>query len=266
MTDMTVYRGNSGLDIMSLGHVLAQSGYFQDAKDEAQAIVKVLAGAEMGIGAIAAMTGIYIVKGRVTLSANLMASQIKRSGKYDYRVRSLTDQECAIEFFQGGESIGVSSFTLADARRAGTQNTDRFPRNMLFARAMSNGVKWYTPDIFTGPVYVPGEIVPADGDTVPPPIDTTTGEILDTQGIEPPSNGHAEPPAPVKRLPSEASLRKAIKERWAEERALGGTTPADELACDLEELAYHGLMGIGAGIAARIKILKAAATEMEPAL
>ena len=29
---------------------------------------------------------------------------------------------------------------------------------MLFARAMSNGVKWYTPDVFAGPVYVPEEM------------------------------------------------------------------------------------------------------------
>lgn len=29
---------------------------------------------------------------------------------------------------------------------------------MLFARAISNGVKWYCPDVFAGPVYVPEEM------------------------------------------------------------------------------------------------------------
>ena len=29
---------------------------------------------------------------------------------------------------------------------------------MLFARAVSNGVKWFAPDIFSGPVYVPEEM------------------------------------------------------------------------------------------------------------
>jgi len=29
---------------------------------------------------------------------------------------------------------------------------------MLFARAMSNGVKWFTPDIYEMPVYVPEEM------------------------------------------------------------------------------------------------------------
>jgi hypothetical protein len=29
---------------------------------------------------------------------------------------------------------------------------------MLFARAISNGVKWFCPDVFAGPVYVPEEM------------------------------------------------------------------------------------------------------------
>ena len=33
-----------------------------------------------------------------------------------------------------------------------------FARNMLFARAMSNGARWFTPDVFGGPVYTPDEL------------------------------------------------------------------------------------------------------------
>jgi hypothetical protein len=47
---------------------------------------------------------------------------------------------------------------MEDAKKAGTKNLDKFPKNMLFARAISNGVKWYTPDVFSGPVYVPEEM------------------------------------------------------------------------------------------------------------
>jgi hypothetical protein len=47
---------------------------------------------------------------------------------------------------------------LEDAKKAGTKNLDKYPKNMLFARAISNGVKWYTPDVFAGPVYVPEEM------------------------------------------------------------------------------------------------------------
>ena len=74
-------------EIMRLGKALAASGYFADAKDANQAVAKIIAGREMGIGPVAALANIYIVKGRIVISANLMASQVKRSGRYDYKVR-----------------------------------------------------------------------------------------------------------------------------------------------------------------------------------
>jgi hypothetical protein len=89
-----------------------------------------------------------------------MASRVKSFGKYDYRVLEMTDVLCRIEFFHAKESLGISTFSIEDAKRAGTKNLDKFPRNMLFARAMSNGVKWFTPDIYSQPVYVPEEMEP----------------------------------------------------------------------------------------------------------
>ena len=149
-------------ELMSIGKVMAASGLFQDARQEAQAVVKVLAGAELGFPAVVSMTSIHIISGRVTLSAGLIAAAIKRSGRYNYRITRIDNEACELAFFErdGGkwEQIGSSSFTLADARKAGTKNLDKFPRNMLFARALSNGARWYTPDIFGGPIYTPEEM------------------------------------------------------------------------------------------------------------
>lgn len=187
-------RGEMNLDeVMALGQVLATSGYFKDASQQAQAVVKILAGRELGIGPVAAMTGIYIVQGRVTLSANLMASAIKRSGRYTYRVRRLDDAACEIEFFEAAESIGVSSFTAEDARKAGTQNMNKFPRNMLFARAMSNGTKWFCPDLFAGPIYTPDELgaaVDADGEVIDVPTTNGPRQVVPVTGEVVPANGH----------------------------------------------------------------------------
>jgi hypothetical protein len=173
-TDLTI-RQNDLDQLWQLGSILAQSGMFQDAKMEAQAVVKVLAGRELGFGAIASMTGVNVIKGRVGLSANLMAAAVKRSGKYTYRVRVMDNTLCEIEFFERvdgkWESIGVSPFTLEDAKKAGTQNLDKFPRNMLFARALSNGVRWFCPDVTGGPVYTPEELgaeVDDEGEVVGP--------------------------------------------------------------------------------------------------
>jgi len=145
-------------DIMVMAKTFAESGMFTDAKAMGQAFVKIQAGQEIGIPPFAAMSGIHIIQGKPTLGAGLIASAIKGSGKYDYLVKELTDKNCTVEFTQGGKEIGISSFSIEDAKKAGTKNIDKFPKNMLFARAISNGVKWYCPDVFAGPVYVPEEM------------------------------------------------------------------------------------------------------------
>lgn len=168
-------------EAMSIGKAFAESGMFPDIKSAAQAIVKIQAGQEIGIPPFAAMSGIHIIQGKPTIGAGVMASCVKGSGKYDYRVVESTEQVCSIDFFQGREKIGNSTFTIADAKKAGTKNLDKFPKNMLFARAMSNGVKWFTPDVFAGPVYTPEEFdaQPATVEAVAEvvePIEVTTPE------------------------------------------------------------------------------------------
>jgi len=149
---------------------LHESGYFTDSKSKAQAIVKVMAGAELGIPPFAAMTGIHIIQGKPALGANVLATLIKNDPRYNYRVLEMTPAVCRIQFYENGEPCGISEFTIEEARKAGTKNLDKFPKNMLFARAISNGAKWFTPGIFGGaPVYTPDELgadVDEDGNIV----------------------------------------------------------------------------------------------------
>ena len=145
-------------EIQTISKTFFDSGLFADTKSAAQAMVRILAGQEIGITPFAAMSGIHIIQGKPTIGAGLIASRVKGSGKYDYKVIEMTDKICTIEFMQGGASIGKTSFTIEDAKKAGTKNLDKFPRNMLFARCISNGVKFYCPDVFSGPVYVPEEM------------------------------------------------------------------------------------------------------------
>lgn len=242
----------TGMTLAELGQTLARSGYFADTREASQAIVKVLAGREMGFGPVASMTGVYIVKGRVALSANLMAAAIKRSGRYDFRVRELSEKIASIEFFEnaGGkrESLGVSTFTIEDARRAGTQNLDRFPKNMLYARAMSNGVKWYCPDAMSGPIYTPdelGEAVNEDGEI----IDARPAPTMASPAAQASATTHAAPEPKVGQFDwsaRAAALRpmtedgEAIRELYAElltintERS-GGVNPYPTKPASLAE-------------------------------
>ena len=146
------------MELMSMGKTFYESGMFGDLKSAAQAFVKIQAGQEIGIEPFAAMSGIHIINGKPTIGAGIIASRVKKSLKYDYKVKEMTDNVCLLDFYEGDEFLGNSKFTMEDAKKAGTKNTDKYPRNMLFARAISNGVKWYCPDVFDGPVYVPEEM------------------------------------------------------------------------------------------------------------
>ena len=179
--------------LKKLAQMLAVSGYFEITRGDpavavAQMATKILAGREMGYGPFASVQGIHVIQGKPALSANIMASAVKGHPRYDYRVREMTTDICRIEFFEvldgKRESIGVSEFTAKDARAAGTKNMDKYPRNMLFARAMSNGVKWFCPDVFNGnAVYVPEELgADVDGE----------GNVIDVQPAPMRQNGGAQ--------------------------------------------------------------------------
>jgi len=165
-------------DVVKIGEIMSRSGYFTDAKGAAQAVVKILAGREMGFGPFAAMNGVHIIKGKPTVGANLMAAAVKNHPRYDYRVTQMDDGAVAVTFYQHGEPLGTSTFTMDNAKAAkltGRDNWRNYPRNMLFARAMSNGVRWYCPDVFAGnAVYTPDELA---GDAPAPTWDVVNGGV-----------------------------------------------------------------------------------------
>lgn len=195
--------GGMGIDLMTLGAMCAQSGFFQDARDAAQAVVKIQYGSELGIGPIAAMQGIHVIKNKLSISAALMAALIKKSGRYDYRVKQAPSL-CTVIFFEGGKEIGRSEFGHDDAKRAGLggENYQKFPQNMYFARAMSNGARMHCADVFLGPIYTPEEL----GALV-----NEDGEIIDVTPLPLPETAHAPKHPTVEDEPYTAQLRAEYK-------------------------------------------------------
>ncbi len=172
---------------------LYKSGYFADAKSQAQAIVKVMAGAELGLPPFASMAGIHIIQGKPALGANVIATLVKNDPRYDYQVEKATDDECILIWFEGGKRVGTSSFTLAEAKRAGLvgkDNWSKFPSDMLFARAITRGARRYAPGIFGGsPVYTPEEL---GADT-----DEEGNLVIDGQAKEPQPEPVIQPAQPA---------------------------------------------------------------------
>ena len=182
---LTGFRPRTLNDIVQVGTILHQSGNFKNSNSAQAAVARVLAGVELGLGPFQSMTNLLVIDGKVTLSASLIASMVKGSDKYDYIIDIHDETQCKLTFLQEGSPIGISEFNIEDAKTAGIYRQgspwEKYPRNMVFARAVTNGARWYCPDVFNGPIYTPDEL----GAEV----------IIDSQGDEVYEVPYAEPPA-----------------------------------------------------------------------
>lgn len=174
---------------MELATQFAKSGYFSDSRDASQAVVKIFAGRELGIGPMASMMGIHIIEGKPSLSANLMASLIKGSQKYDYKIIQLDKRQCTLEFFESGKTVGEVQVMLQDFLDNGVaimrdgktlkRNWKSYPDDMLFARAISKGFRRFCSDLGGGgSYYVDGEIEEAEFKEIKPDAEEGEGPGL----------------------------------------------------------------------------------------
>lgn len=207
-------------DIIKFAEIALKSKVFPDIENAQQAVVKIMLGRELGIGALASLRGIiFDRRGAITLLANLQGAVAQRAG-YTWKVDKLDESACELEFFDPkGKPIGKSSLTMEQAKRGRfdvswdkEQNNgaggwkqkpawQSAPRNMLFARCLTNGIKWYCPAVTNGiPLYDPDEMTPID----------PAGEIIDMVPGKPeperkpeaqPDNGKTEPKADPKAEP-----------------------------------------------------------------
>jgi hypothetical protein len=66
------------LDPITLGRIIARSGLFPDITRTSQAVVKILAGRELGIGPFAAMSDIHLVDGSPVVGARIFAAVMRQ--------------------------------------------------------------------------------------------------------------------------------------------------------------------------------------------
>jgi hypothetical protein len=133
-----------------------------------------------------------VVEGNARVRSNQLAAWVRQHADYDYKVTEHDADHCVIDFYHLGEVEGSSAFSMEDARKAGLVKEHpkspwrAHPKNMLFARAMSNGVKWFCPDLTGGvAVYTEAdefvesiavEIGTGEGDGSPPPWEGVSEE------------------------------------------------------------------------------------------
>jgi hypothetical protein len=160
---------NSIDDLARLARVFAASGLFGRNGNLdtqiAECAIRIMAGGEAGFSPFASATGVHIINGKPSFSANLLAQAVRRHPLYDYRVIEQTATVCRIRFLAGTETLGESVFTIEMAERAGLLKNPTwksYPESMLFARALTAGMRTHCPDALNGAAaYTPEEL----GDT-----------------------------------------------------------------------------------------------------
>ena len=240
--------------MMKQAAALVKSGLLPpDVKTAEAALAIMLTGRELGIPPMQAFRSIYIVKGRPTLSAQLMGAMILKAG-HTYQVVIADNATCSIKFTRRGGQSYTHTFTLADAKTAKLADGDtwsKYPKAMLFSRCMSAGARIAMPDVIAG-MYTPEEL--SDPTTVQ--MDTETGEVLGTAHVVEGT------PAPVVEAPKPAAAMndngKGQLPHWtknADERAawdtwkLAAFPNLDGKAALLECKRLVGLtMGLGAPV------------------
>ncbi len=160
------------VSLQGLGTIIAASGFFKDSRQASKAVVKVLAGQELGFAPIFSMSNIFVIDGKISLGATLMAAKIRNSARYDYRILEHTDNGCTVgiyrhpigDIYDTSEEailVGEASFDKKDAHQAGLlgkSNWKKYKRDMYLSRAISRAAKWYCPEIFGGAAYTPDEL------------------------------------------------------------------------------------------------------------
>lgn len=143
-----------------LAKALAMSGVFKDVTQAEHAFGRILLGRDLGLSPTHSLMVLDVVEGNARVRSVQLAAWVRQHPKYDYQVTEHDEVHCVIDFYYEGEITGTSAFSIEDAKRAGLVRDHpksawrAHPRNMVWARAMSNGVRWFCPEVTGGiPVY-----------------------------------------------------------------------------------------------------------------
>jgi hypothetical protein len=239
-----------------VAHALAQSGMVKDRTPEA-VLAKMMKGRELGLPAFAAQEVIYFFDGKTTVAAHAQLGIA--SARYGVRPRIVRSDEriCEIEFSRPGWANVAESFTLEQAQRAGLTGKDnwkKYPKDMLYSRALTRGIKRICPEVGAG-IYDPDEV----GATTTPSGEIVHAEVIESRPLSAPrplqmAAGHAGDAASAAQLSEARKLARKLgpeAEQEIEEQIEAGLTrgAAKELLTALRSRGAEG-NGHGSGMGA----------------
>lgn len=181
----------------------AKSGFF-GAKTREQALMIAMRGRSLGLDYSTALAAMHVIEGRPTLTADAMvAICLSRSDVCEsFDTIESTNERCIVEAKRRGKPARRHEYSMEDAKRAGLagkQMWQKYPRNMLRARAKSELARDMFPELLLG-LYTADEV--SSGAAA---IDTGIDEsvrggkladvtVIDAEVVEPPPKPPAKTP------------------------------------------------------------------------
>lgn len=186
MTEMQLPVAASSTDVlaavpqmMELARMLkGASGLIPEhLRTEGQILATILAGRELGLGPMASMRGLHVVKGKVGADYSLWVALLKRSG---YRVEWIesTAEKVVLKLTDPKGAVHVEKWDKARAQAAGLWNQgqgwQRYPETMLRARAVTSAGRAFAAEVMSGS-YSLDELDEIQGNKPAAPAQPVTG-------------------------------------------------------------------------------------------
>lgn len=145
-------------------------------------------GRRFGLDTLTVIQNVSFYEGKPIIDATMQRALAAHAG---YRVSPLEHDEKSatvqVTVIATGEVLGTSTYTIEDAATANLLNKNNWknhPKNMLVARASTNAIRFYCPEVTAG-VYTRDELDDHATDVPPiPPAQTADSDTTADDGIE----------------------------------------------------------------------------------
>lgn len=217
MSNIVTSNKDNWIAIREQAEAVKKAGLLPQAMSAEQATIIILKGQELGIGTMRSLEGLYVVNGKIGMSANLVMGLIReRCPKAKIVVKRKDNKGCVIEAERPGQAPETFQFLEADAHAAGLIKPNspwvKFPANMYWSRCVTQLGRQLFSDII-GASYTPEEL----GDDK-----NIEHDVSERETLPGPSNHHQEPVKEV--VPPKGATVSSLNSRF-ENASLAVTSP-----------------------------------------
>lgn len=188
-------------DVWRMAQAVARSGLFGMKSPEEAMALMLIAQAEGQHPAVAARD-YHIVEGKPSLKADAMLARfIQAGGKVKWSAYTDEKVEATFSHPQGGEVTldwtieRATKITSKGKKITDKDNWRNYPRQMLRARVISEGIRTVYPGVAVG-VYTPEEVEDFDGPREPRNVTPRRQAVADTVAKVAPEDAPNAPPSP----------------------------------------------------------------------